>query len=166
MRSPGTLQRSKRVMVKNNQSLLGIDERLRVILSWNNIENYQSMSTFTFWMVCTPEHVVHHVQVFRDGMIRNMMRDVPIQLFWQILDAILSHPVEEVDVAEMPADGVWVLWRSLQHLLHHCRPAAVLLGHDHLVDVQDGDVLEPVLTRWESLSTSDSKRKSNLYMFL
>ena len=60
-------------------------------------------------MVCTPEHVVHHVQVFRDGMIRNMMRDVPIQLFWQILDAILSHPVDEVDVAEMPADRVWVL---------------------------------------------------------
>ena len=33
MRSPGTLHRSKRVMVKNNQSLLGIDERLCVILS-------------------------------------------------------------------------------------------------------------------------------------
>ena len=172
MRSPGTLHRSKRVMVKNNQSLLGIDERLCVILSWNDIENdLHSMSTmFTFWMVCTPEHVVHHVQVFRDagGIKRNRRREFLIRLFRQILDlildAIFSHPVDEVDVTKMPADGFWVLWRSLEHLLHHGRPAGVLLGHNHLVDVQHGDVLEP---RWESfINIRKWKWKSNLYMFL
>ena len=43
------------------------------------------------------------------------------------------------------------IWQRLQHLLHHGWPAEVLLGDDHLVYVQDGDVLEPVLTQWERL---------------
>ena len=62
-------------------------------------------------MVCTSEHVVHHVQVFRDagGIKTNRRWNFPVRLFRQILDAILSHPVDEVDVAEMPADRFWVL---------------------------------------------------------
>ena len=66
-------------------------------------------------MVCTPEHMVHHVQVFRDagGIKRNRRREFLIRLFRQILDlildAIFSHPVDEVDVTKMPADGFWVL---------------------------------------------------------
>ena len=161
-------------MVINNKRLLGIDERLRV--SWG--KNYsEKMSTFfTFWIFCTSEHMVHHVQVFRDvrGKIRKRGRIFCI--FWlvsQILHVILRHPVDEVDMAEMPTDGPWVLWRwpqhlnilskyfwiisiiifCLQHLLHHGWPADMLLGDDHLVDVQDGDVLKPVLTQWERFNS-------------
>ena len=65
-------------------------------------------------MVNTPEYMVHHMQVLRDarGIIirRSRSRNIPIQLFRQIFELLLlSHPVDEVDVAEMPADCFWLL---------------------------------------------------------
>ena len=98
-------------------------------------------------MVYTPEYMVHHMQVFRDAgciMIWSGRMDFPIRLIRHILYLLLSHPVDEVDVAKMPADCFSLLCWCLQDILHHGRPALVLLWYNHLINVQNGNKLEPV----------------------
>ena len=110
-------------------------------------------------MVYTPVYMVHHMQVFRDAgciMIRSRKMDFPIRLFRHILDLLFSHPVDEVDVAKMPADCFWLLCWCLQDILHHGRPALVLLWYNHLINVQNGNILEPV----RIYPTSEKHRKN------
>ena len=97
-------------------------------------------------MICTPEHMGHHMQVFGDvrSIVRSRGWDFPIQLLFCFLIVLLGHPVDEVNMAEVPADRLWVVCRHLRHLLHHGWPASVLLWDNHLVNVQRSDVLEPV----------------------
>ena len=45
MRRPGALERSEWIMVENNQSFLGIDERLCVVLSWNGGDELEILMT-------------------------------------------------------------------------------------------------------------------------
>ena len=56
-----------------------------------------------------------------------------------------QHLIHEVDVPEVVAGPGFIL--DLEggghHLGHHVRPVVVLDGHDHLVNVQQGDVLVP-----------------------
>ena len=94
-------------------------------------------SLFTFRISCTPEHMVEHVQVVRN--VRTWLRSI---LFKVGLCFFPGHAIDEVSVAEVPADRVWLLCRFFQNLLHHCWPASVLFWHYHLVYVKNNDVLE------------------------
>ena len=98
-------------------------------------------------MVFTPENMVEHMQVLRN--VRNRCRaTIPqtpfsshISLF-NIGLVLLGHAIKEVDMAEMPTNGLRVT--GLHQILHHGCPAVVLLRDNHFVDVQNSNVLVPV----------------------
>ena len=85
-------------------------------------------------MVCTSDYLVHHVNVVRDAIL----------LFGHLHVTLVGHPIYEVDMPEVPTYRLWLQRRRLHHLLHHRRPAVVLLGDDYLIRVEDGNVLEPL----------------------
>ena len=85
-------------------------------------------------MVCASDDLVHDVHVFRDAIL----------LLDHLVVVLLGHPIYEVDMAEVPTYRLWLQGRRLHHLLHHRRPAVVLLGDDYLIRVEDGNVLEPL----------------------
>ena len=101
----------------------------------------------TLGMLYTPKYMVEHVKMFRNvgcGQRRLSPLNVGLRsfiffLFWFL---VLSHAVDEVGVPEVPTDRLGILRRGLQHLLHHWRPAVVLFGYNHLVYVQNDNVLE------------------------
>ena len=109
-------QAAQREVVVKDQRLLGVVEALDVLAGLG--------------VVGAAVHVLHHVQVLGDVL--------------EVLVLVgVEHLVHEVDVPEVPARPRLVLHleRALDGLLHHVLPVGVLQRHDHLVNVEQGDVL-------------------------
>ena len=87
--------------------------------------------------VGTAVDVLQHVQVGGD---------VPeaVQL------VLLQHLVHEVDIAKVPTGASLVLGleRRRHHRLHHLGPAGMTERQDHLVNVQQCDVLVPAMNAY------------------
>ena len=96
-------------------------------------------------MVCTSENMGEHVQMAWNVRLQRRLAALHIIWLWFVsfyfrLNFLLSHAVDEVSVSEVPADRLWFL--CFQNLLHHFRPATMLLRDYHLVYVQNYNVLE------------------------
>ena len=72
----------------------------------------------------TPVDVLHHVKVGRDVCLIS-----------------LQQIIEEVNIPEDPGD---LTARGRHQVLHQVGPVGVVGGDDHLVRVEEGDVLVPV----------------------
>ena len=83
-------------------------------------------------VIGTSVHMLHHVQVWRN--VFEMFGLMQVQ-----------HLIHKVDVPEVPAGSCLILHLhgGGDHLLHHVSPVVVLDGHDHLIYVQQGNVLIP-----------------------
>ena len=70
----------------------------------------------------------------------------------------IQHLVHEVNIPEVPWRSRLILHleRGLNDLLHHVGPVAVLDGCDHLVDVQQGDVVVSRIENNQAKSSCDS----------
>ena len=104
-------------------------------------------------MVCTSENMGEHVQMAWNVRLQRRLAALHIIWLWFVsfyfrLNFLLSHAVDEVSVSEVPADRLWFL--CFQNLLHHFRPATMLLRDYHLVYVQNYNVLESeiYISRW------------------
>ena len=79
-------------------------------------------------VVGAPVDVLHHVKVGRN--------------VWDVISALLLQEIiEEVNIPEDPAAFVS---RGRHQVLHQVGPVGVVGGDDHLVRVEEGDVLVPV----------------------
>ena len=79
-------------------------------------------------VVGAPVDVLHHVKVGRNA------RDVTSLVHLQLI-------IEEVNIPEDPGD---LTARGRHQVLHQVGPVGVVGGDDHLVRVEEGDVLVPV----------------------
>ena len=106
------------------------------------VEALDSMAGFA--VVGAAVDVLHHVQVLGDVL--------------EVLVLVsVEHLVHEVDVPEVPARPRLVLHLegALDGLLHHVLPVGVLQRHDHLVNVEQGDVLVAVDVAVEAVVVGD-----------
>ena len=79
-------------------------------------------------VVGAPVDVLHHVKVGRN--------------VWDVTSIILLQEIiEEVNIPEDPGD---LTARGRHQVLHEVGPVGVVGGDDHLVRVEEGDVLVPV----------------------
>ena len=79
-------------------------------------------------VVGAPVDVLHHVKVGRN--------------VWDVTSIILLQEIiKEVNIPEVPGD---LTARGCDQFLHQVGPVGVGGGDDHLVRVQEGDVLVPV----------------------
>ena len=79
-------------------------------------------------VVGAPVDVLHHVKVGRN--------------VWDVTSLVLLQEIiEEVNIPEDPGD---LTARGLHQVLHQVGPVGVVGGDDHLVRVEEGDVLVPV----------------------
>ena len=81
-------------------------------------------------VVGAPVDVLHHVKVIRD-------------IFEMVVLVGVQHLVHEINVSEVPRCSRLILHFEgrLYDLLHHVGPVVVLDGRDHLVNVQQRDII-------------------------
>ena len=90
-------------------------------------------------VVGAPVDVLHHVKVGRN--------------VWDVTSIILLQEIiEEVNIPEDPGD---LTARGLHQVLHQVGPVGVVGGDDHLVRVEEGDVLVPVHVPVETVIVRD-----------
>ena len=109
-------QTSKRKVIVKDKCLLWIMEALYVLSR--------------FCIIGTSVYMLHHVKILRN-------------VFEVLVLVGVQHFVHEVNIPEVPRGSGLILdlERGLDDLLHHVGPVAVLDGRDHLVNVQQGDVV-------------------------
>ena len=90
-------------------------------------------------VVGAPVDVLHHVKVGRN--------------VWDVTSIILLQEIiEEVNIPEDPGD---LTARGRHQVLHQVGPVGVVGGDDHLVRVEEGDVLVPVHVPVETVIVRD-----------
>ena len=109
-------QTAEREVVVQDQRLLGVVEALDVLAGLG--------------VVGTSVDVLHHVKILRN-------------VFEVLVLVGVQHFVHEVNIPEVPRGSGLILHleRGLDDLLHHVGPVVVLDGSDHLVYVQESDII-------------------------